>query len=422
LLTPNIFCYLAYLITLQSIVTFKEFNFNNDLFEGIESMGFTTPTPIQEMAIPIISGGQDIIACAQTGTGKTGAYLLPVLDHIGKTNKHHTSTLILAPTRELAQQIDQQVEGLAYFTGISSIAVFGGGDGSAYEQQRRGIQNNVNIIIATPGRLIAHLTSGVLKLNHLTHLVLDEADRMLDMGFSDDIMKIISYLPKTRQTLLFSATMPGRIRALAKKILNNPEQINIALSQPAVGIDQQIYRVHDQQKTPLLQLILKNGSYTSVIIFCSRKEIVKSLTKELKQARVNVSAFHSDLEQKEREEILLSFKNKQLPVIIGTDALSRGIDVEGIDLVINYDVPGDPEDYIHRIGRTARAETTGTAITFVNHRDERKLKSIEQLIEKPIRLIDVPDELKSIEMVKQEHSPNKRPQQRRWGNKSNPRK
>jgi ATP-dependent RNA helicase RhlE len=403
-------------------VTFKDFKFNNDLFEGIESMGFTTPTPIQEMAIPIILNGQDIIACAQTGTGKTGAYLLPVLDHIGKTNKHHTSTLILAPTRELAQQIDQQVEGLAYFTGISSIAVFGGGDGSAYEQQRRGIQNNVNIIIATPGRLIAHLTSGVLKLNHLTHLVLDEADRMLDMGFSDDIMKIISYLPKTRQTLLFSATMPGRIRSLAKSVLINPEQINIALSQPAVGIDQQIYRVHDQQKTPLLQLILKNGAYASTIIFASRKEIVKALTKELKAARVNVSAFHSDLEQREREEILLSFKNKQLPVIIGTDALSRGIDVEGIDLVINYDVPGDPEDYIHRIGRTARAETTGTAITFVNHRDERKLKSIEHLIDKPIRLIDVPDELKSIEMVKQEHSPNKRPQQRRWGNKSKPRK
>ncbi|MCR8559186.1 DEAD/DEAH box helicase [Mucilaginibacter sp. BJC16-A38] len=403
-------------------MTFKEFNFNDDLFEGIESMGFTTPTPIQAMAIPIILNGQDIIACAQTGTGKTGAYLLPVLDQIGKTNKHHTSTLILAPTRELAQQIDQQVEGLAYFTGISSIAVFGGGDGSAYEQQRRGIQNNVNIIIATPGRLIAHLTSGVLKLNHLTHLILDEADRMLDMGFSDDIMKIISYLPKQRQTLLFSATMPGRIRTLAKTVLNNPEQINIALSQPAVGIDQQIYRVHDQQKTPLLQMILKNGSYASVIIFCSRKEIVKSLTKELKQAHFKVSAFHSDLEQKEREEILLNFKNKQLPVIIGTDALSRGIDVEGIDLVINYDVPGDPEDYIHRIGRTARAETTGTAITFVNHRDERKLKSIEQLIDKPIRLIDVPDELRSIEQVKQEHSPNRRPPQKRWGNKGQARK
>jgi len=379
-------------------------------------MGFTTPTPIQEMAIPIILKGQDIIACAQTGTGKTGAYLLPVLEHITRTNKHQISTLILAPTRELAQQIDQQVEGLAYFTGVSSIAVFGGGDGIAYEQQRRGIQNNVNIIIATPGRLIAHLTSGVLKLNHLTHLILDEADRMLDMGFQDDIMKIISYLPKHRQTLLFSATMPGRIRALAKSVLHNPEQINIAISQPAVGIDQQVYRVHDQQKTPLLQTILKNGSYSSVLIFCSRKEIVKSLTRELKSHRMQVSAFHSDLEQREREEILLSFKNKQLPIIIGTDALSRGIDVEGIDLVINYDVPGDPEDYIHRIGRTARAETTGTAITFVNHRDERKLKNIETLIDKPIRLMEVPDELKSIQQVKHDPPVNKRPQQRRWGN------
>ncbi|HVW95564.1 MAG TPA: DEAD/DEAH box helicase [Mucilaginibacter sp.] len=403
-------------------MTFKDFNFNDDLFEGIASMGFTTPTPIQEQAIPIILKGSDIIACAQTGTGKTGAYLLPVLEAISKKNNvHHTSTLILAPTRELAQQIDQQVEGLAYFTGISSIAVFGGGDGKVYEQQRRGIQNNVNIIIATPGRLIAHLTSGVLKLNHLNYLILDEADRMLDMGFSDDIMRIISYLPKERQTLLFSATMPGRIRTLAKKILLNPEQVNIAISQPAVGIDQQIYRVHDQQKTPLLQMLLKNGSYVSTIIFASRKEIVKSLTRELKQANLKVAAFHSDLEQKEREDILLDFKNKQLPVIIGTDALSRGIDVEGIDLVINYDVPGDPEDYIHRIGRTARAETTGTAITFVNHRDERKLKQIEQLIEKPIRLIDVPDELKSIEM-KQESRPNKRPQRRRFGNKNKARK
>ena len=403
-------------------MTFHDFNFNEHLLEGISSMGYTTPTPIQEMAIPIILNGQDIIACAQTGTGKTGAYLLPVLEHISKNKKHQISTLILAPTRELAQQIDQQAEGLAYFTGISSIAVFGGGYGSAYEQQRRGIQNNVDIIIATPGRLIAHLTSGVLKLNHLTHLILDEADRMLDMGFQDDIMKIISYLPKTRQTLLFSATMPGRIRSLAKTVLNNPQQINIALSQPAVGIDQQIYRVHDQQKTPLLLMLLKNVSYASTIIFASRKEIVKALAKELKAAHINVSAFHSDLEQKEREDILLNFKNKQLPVIIGTDALSRGIDVEGIDLVINYDVPGDPEDYIHRIGRTARAETTGTAITFVNHRDERKLKSIETLIDKPIRLIDVPDELAAIQMVKQEHSPNKRPQRRRWGDKNKPKK
>ncbi|WP_295715922.1 DEAD/DEAH box helicase [Mucilaginibacter sp.] len=401
-------------------MTFQDFNFNGQLFEGIESMGFTTPTPIQEMAIPVVLAGQDLIACAQTGTGKTGAYLLPVLNHITGTAKHQTSVLILAPTRELAQQIDQQVEGLAYFTGVSSLAVFGGGDGMAYEQQRRGIQNNVNIIIATPGRLIAHLTSGVLKLNHLTHLILDEADRMLDMGFSDDIMKIISYLPKTRQTLLFSATMPGRIRSLAKAILKDPQQINIAISQPAVGIDQQIYRLHDQQKTPLLQLILRDSAYASTIIFASRKEIVKSLYKELKAIKINAMAFHSDLEQKEREEILLKFKNKQLPVIIGTDALSRGIDVEGIDLVINYDVPGDPEDYIHRIGRTARALTTGTAITFVNHRDERKLKNIEQLIERPIRVVGLPDELASIQAAPQSHTDDKRKPSRpnkRWGQK-----
>src|ERR1700761_4161510 len=278
-------------------------------------MGFTTATPIQEMAIPIIAKGRDIIACAQTGTGKTGAYLLPVLDAITGGNKHQTSTLILTPTRELAQQIDQQAEGLAYFTGITSIAVFGGGDGSVYEQQRRGIENNVNIIIATPGRLIAHLTSGVLKLNHIKHLVLDEADRMLDMGFSDDIMRIISYLPKHRQTLLFSATMPGRIRNMAKAVLHNPQQINIAISQPAVGIDQQVYLVNDHQKLGLLQLILKEGAYVSTIIFASTKDKVKEVYKQLKGAHIKVNAFHSDLDQTEREDILLKFKNRQVPVI-----------------------------------------------------------------------------------------------------------
>ncbi len=387
-------------------MTFHDFKFNEHLTEGIISMGYTTPTPIQAMAIPVILQGKDLIACAQTGTGKTASFLLPVLEHISHTNKHQTSTLILTPTRELAQQIDQQVEGLAYFTGISSIAVFGGGDGHVYEQQRRGIQNNVNIIVATPGRLIAHLTSGVLKLNHISHLILDEADRMLDMGFQDDIMRIISYLPKERQTLLFSATMPGRIRTLAKSVLKDPEQINIALSQPAVGIDQQIYRLHDQQKTPLLQHLLKDGNFTSTLIFASRKEIVKALNKELKAVHIKAEAFHSDLEQKEREEILLRFKNRQLPVIIGTDALSRGIDVEGIDLVINYDVPGDAEDYIHRIGRTARAATTGTAITFVNHRDERRLKSIEELIDKKITQHPLPGHLTSIAEVRQEARPN----------------
>jgi superfamily II DNA/RNA helicase len=387
-------------------VIFQDFNFNEHLLEGVLSMGYTSPTPIQAEAIPVIQQGSDLIACAQTGTGKTGAFLLPILDLISKNHEEKTTTLILTPTRELAQQIDQQVEGLAYFTGISSIAVFGGGDGIVYEQQRRGIQNNVNIIIATPGRLIAHLTSGVLKLNHIKHLVLDEADRMLDMGFSDDIMRIVSYLPKQRQTLLFSATMPGRIRNMAKAVLHNPQQINIAISQPAVGIDQQVYLVNDHQKLGLIQLILKDGAYASSIIFASTKDKVKEVYKQLKAAHIKVNAFHSDLEQTEREEILLKFKNKQVPVIIGTDALSRGIDVEGIDLVVNYDVPPDPEDYIHRIGRTARAETTGTAITFVNDRDQRKLKNIEDMIDREIRRIPLPEVLGDPTLIKM--APHKR--------------
>ncbi|EHQ26054.1 DEAD/DEAH box helicase [Mucilaginibacter paludis] len=374
-------------------MTFQDFNFNEPLFEGIQSMGYTTPTPIQGMAIPIILEGHDLIACAQTGTGKTAAYLLPVLDHISRKTKPKINTLILAPTRELAQQIDQQIQGLAYFTGVTSVAIFGGGDGSVYEQQRKAIQHHANILIATPGRFLAHLASGVLKLDDLQHLILDEADRMLDMGFMDDIMRIISFLPKKRQTLLFSATMPGRIRKLAGSILNNPQQINIALSQPAVGIDQQIYKVYDNQKTALTEMLLKDAAYTSVIIFASTKEKVKEVYKVLGKLKVKVEAFHSDLKQAEREEILLQFKNRKLQVLIGTDVLSRGIDVEGIDLVINYDVPGDPEDYIHRIGRTARAATTGTAITFVNERDQRKLINIESLIGREIKVSELPAEL-----------------------------
>jgi len=374
-------------------VTFQDFNFNEQLTEGLLSMGYKTPTAIQQMAIPVVMEGKDVIACAQTGTGKTASYLLPVLNLIGENPKHQISALILAPTRELAQQIDQQVEGLAYFTEISSQAVFGGGDGMAYEQQRKGIDNKVDILIATPGRLISFLSSGSLKLNHLQYLILDEADRMLDMGFQEDIMRIISYLPAKRQTLLFSATMPGRIRQLAKTILTEPEQLNIAISQPAAGINQQIYKVYDEQKVKLLTGILKSGTYTSIIIFSSTKDRVKLLNKELKAAGLKVEAFHSDIKQSEREDILLDFKNKQLPIVIGTDALSRGIDVEGIDLVVNFDVPPDPEDYIHRIGRTARAATTGTAITFVNQRDFRRFQSIQQLIDREIEELTLPPEL-----------------------------
>ncbi len=357
------------------------------------SMGYTTPTAIQQQAIPVIMEGKDIIACAQTGTGKTASYLLPVLSRISQTDQTQINTLILGPTRELVQQIDQQVEGLAYFADISSLAVFGGGDGIAYEQQKRGIANKVDIVIATPGRLISFLTSGALKLDHLEHFVLDEADRMLDMGFFQDIMRIITYLPAKRQTLMFSATMPGKIRTLARSILHDPAQVNIAISQPAKGINQQIYRVHDSQKTHLLQIILRSGEFKSAIIFASTKEKVKALAKDLKASHIDVEAFHSDIAQNERETILLSFKNRTLAFIIGTDALSRGIDVEGIDLVVNYDVPGDPEDYIHRIGRTARAETTGTAITLVNRHDERKLTNIQALIDKKIDEVSLPIEL-----------------------------
>lgn len=374
-------------------MTFNDFNFDPKLLEGLFSMGYNKPTPIQEQAIPLILNNKDLIACAQTGTGKTAAYILPILHKIINTEKRHLNTLILAPTRELAQQIDQQIEGFAYFISVSSIPVYGGGDGATWNQQKTAMKEGADIIIATPGRLIAQLTSGAMNLEHMQHLILDEADRMLDMGFYDDIVRIISYLPKKRQTLLFSATMPPKIRTLAKQILIDPEQVSISISKPAEGILQQAYVVYDTQKTPLLKHILKEGNFKSVIIFASTKENVKNLDRELQRTGLSIKAFHSDLDQTVRENILREFKSRQLQILIGTDILSRGIDVEGIDLVINYDAPPDPEDYIHRIGRTARAETTGTAITFINDKDQQKFGRIETLLEREIPKIPIPTEL-----------------------------
>ena len=373
-------------------MTFSDFNFDSSLFEGLDSMGFKLPTPIQAETIPIIQEKHDLIACAQTGTGKTASYLLPVMDAICRMEQRPTiSALILAPTRELAMQIDQQVEGLAYFTGITSIAIYGGGDGIGYEQQRRALREGVDIVVATPGRLIAHISSGKVRLDEVKFLVLDEADRMLDMGFKDDINRIVRELPVERQTMLFSATMPPKIRTFAKDLLKQPKQVNIAISKPAEGIIQQQYRVADNQKTPLLKQILGSGDYKSVIVFSSTKEKVRSLGRDLGKLGLPVQPFHSDLSQDEREEILLRFKNKLLPILVGTDVLSRGIDVVGIDLVVNYDVPPDPEDYIHRIGRTARAETTGTAITFVNGRDSRRFAAIEELMERKVEVATLPE-------------------------------
>jgi ATP-dependent RNA helicase RhlE len=371
---------------------FKDFNFNPELLEGLLAMRFKEATPIQQQAIPLILAGKDLIACAQTGTGKTGAFLLPIMNMLTENHDRHNTTLILTPTRELAQQIDLQVEALSYFTNISSLTVFGGGDGIAYEQQKRSMREGVDIIIATPGRLIAHLSSGALKMDKLKYLVLDEADRMLDMGFYEDIMKIVGYLPKERQTVMFSATMPPKIRTLAATLLKEPEQISLAISKPAEGITQQIYLAHDTQKVPLLTEILKSTTYKRIIVFAGRKEKVKELGKVFKKLGLKVAAFHSDLEQKDREAIMLDFKNSKLDVLIGTDVLSRGIDVTGIDLVINFDAPQDPEDYIHRIGRTARAATKGTAITFVNSKDKRKLANIEKLIERQIERMPMPEQ------------------------------
>ncbi len=375
-------------------MTFKDFNLESSLLEGLNAMNFQKPTPIQEQAIPMIMEGKDIIACAQTGTGKTAAFVLPIIHKIIKEKTQGSlNTLVIAPTRELAQQIDQQIEGLGYFTGVSSIPVYGGGDGFAWEQQRKAMEQGADVIIATPGRLIALLSAGTIKLDKLKYLVLDEADRMLDMGFYDDIVRIINYLPTERQTLLFSATMPPKIRALANKILKDPVSVNIAISKPAEGINQLAFYVFDEQKVKLIELILEDETYSSVVIFAGTKENVKKLEGTLQRRGMSVKGFQSDLEQAERETILRAFKNRQLRILVGTDILSRGIDVEGISLVINFDVPGDAEDYIHRIGRTARAETTGTAITFVNSKDFRKLQSIERLLGKEIRKVDLPKEI-----------------------------
>ncbi len=371
-------------------MTFNDFNFEPELQEGLSSMGFNTPTPIQQQAIPIIQSGKDIIACAQTGTGKTAAFLLPVINKIIKSKDKTINTLIVVPTRELAIQIDEALQGFAYFTPISAMAIFGGTSGISFEQERKALSEGANIIIATPGRLISHLNMGYVKISNLKHLILDEADRMLDMGFNEDLGKIITYLPKERQTLMFSATMPPKIRDLAKKTLNNPEQINIAVSKPAEGVLQGAYLVYNPQKIELLKEVVKDKDIKSIIIFSSTKDKVKELGKELSRLKLNAAAIHSDLDQDERNDVMRKFKSKATQILVATDILSRGIDIDSIGLVINYDVPGDAEDYIHRVGRTARAESTGIALTFINEEDQGKFKKIEDLIGSEVKKLPLP--------------------------------
>lgn len=374
-------------------MTFKELGLHEDVLTSLEAMGFEKPTPIQEQAIPKILSGKDIIGCAQTGTGKTAAFLLPVLDKIcdGQTHEDEINTLIICPTRELALQIDQQIEGFSYFTGVSSIPIYGGGSGEGFSREKTALSTGVNIVVGTPGKLISHLNLGYVKVDKLQHLILDEADRMLDMGFSEDINKIISFLPKERQNLLFSATMPPKIRTLSKEILNNPDEISISISKPAEKVTQVAFCAYDNQKVQLVQHLLRFNDIPSLVIFASTKQKVRELTQALQKNKMNAAGISSDLEQIEREKMLNEFKHRKLQILVATDVISRGIDIDNIDMVINYDVPNDPEDYIHRIGRTARASSEGEAVTFINVDDQEKFSRIEKMIEKEIRKIDLPD-------------------------------
>lgn len=370
---------------------FIDFDLHDSVVEGIEAMGFKEATPIQEQAIPAILSGRDLIASAQTGTGKTAAFTLPIIDEIGATKDDgKVKALIICPTRELAVQISQHIEGMSYFTSVSSIAVYGGGDGASFAREKKAMTQGVDIIVGTPGRIIAHLTMGNVDLSELMFFVLDEADRMLDMGFLDDIMKIESHCKKVRQNLLFSATMPPKIRTLAKKILTDPNEISIAISKPAERIKQMAFVVYEDQKLELLKYIFGKRVYKSVIIFCSSKIMTKQLAQSLKAANLKADAIHSDLEQSKREEVLMDFKSGKLAILVATDIIARGIDIDEIEMVVNYDVPRDGESYVHRIGRTARAAASGKAYTFVSESERKYFYEIEELLEMEVPKANVP--------------------------------
>ena len=372
---------------------FTDFDLEDEILDALDAMRFEECTPIQEQTIQPLLDGRDLIGVAQTGTGKTAAYLLPVLNKLcqGGYPEDAINCVIMAPTRELAQQIDRQLEGFTYFMPVSGVAVYGGNDGQRYEQELRGMAKGADIIVATPGRLISHINLGNIDLSKVSFFILDEADRMLDMGFYNDIMTIAKQLPKNRQTMLFSATMPEEIRRLASNILTDPLQVTLALAKPADGITQQAYICHEGQKPGIIKNIFKNESSDRVILFASRKTKVKEISLMLKKQGFNVGEMHSDLSQSERDEIMYRYKSHKIEIIVATDILARGIDIDDIRIVINYDVPRDCDDYIHRIGRTARAGTTGRAITFVSEEDQPFFKQIEDFVDQDVPKIDVPE-------------------------------
>jgi len=362
--------------------------------DALEAMGFQEATPIQAESIPKILDGKDLMGIAQTGTGKTGAFLLPTIDRILDTpDNGKIKALIVVPTRELAQQIDQAVEGFGYYAKVTSLAIYGGGSGHDFSREKKALTKGADIIIATPGRFLSHLTLGYVDLSELTCLILDEADRMLDMGFHGDIMRIAEKCKKERQTLLFSATMPDRIETLSKDLLNNPLTVKLALSKPAEKIKQGAYVLFDHQKDDVLVEVLKDRNVKSGIVFTSRKRTVSQITRTLKKAGIQCERISSDAEQSEREAVMLGFRQKKFPILVATDVVSRGIDIDSIELVVNYDVPPNEEDYVHRIGRTARADKDGEGVTLINPDDQFRFGKIEKLIEKEVPKLDIPERL-----------------------------
>lgn len=377
-------------------MTFEETYLNDNILDALYDMHFEEMTPIQERCIPKILDNRDLIGVAQTGTGKTAAYLLPILSMLddGGFPKDAVNCIIMSPTRELAQQIDQAMQGFGYYLdGISSVAVYGGNDGNRFDQEMKGLKMGADVVIATPGRLLSHIRMGHLDLSRLSFFVLDEADRMLDMGFSDDILQIAKQLPQNHQTIMFSATMPTKIQLLARTLLINPVEVKIAVSKPAEKIQQSAYVCYDPQKQGIIRHLFKAGELHRVIIFSGKKDKVKDITRELQHMHINCAPMHSDLPQAERDDVMYRFKSGQVDVLVATDIVARGIDIDDILMVINYDVPRDAEDYVHRIGRTARAQRDGIAITFVSDQDIRYFADIERFLERDIPKNALPEGL-----------------------------
>ena len=391
---------------------FDEFDFSDELLDALDAMHFQECTPIQEQSMGLILDGYDLIACAQTGTGKTAAYLLPVIDVLADTprNDHAVRCIVMVPTHELALQIDRQMEGFSYYLPVSSLAIHGGNDGKNFARQQHALRSGADLVVATPGRLLAHMKMGYVDLSKVEVFILDEADRMLDMGFSEDIMRIVSELPKERQTLMFSATMPANIQKLARTILTDPKEVKIAVSKPAEKVAQSVFICHEYQKENLLKHLFEQGFNKRVIVFASSKLKVRQLSQEMRRSKWKTAEMHSDLDQSQREQVMHDFRAGRIDILIATDILSRGIDIDDIAMVVNYDVPHEAEDYVHRVGRTARANNDGKAVTFVSERDRRRWNEIEKFLDIKVPREEIPTEYGE---APKEEGP--RPQQRRKG-------